>query len=513
MLGSARYKIVCWVILLDKAPRFLYTVVAERSQKGQQAPKYWPDLRAFYPRPCDARALDVRETLSVVCCVLKRASHVEMRSLPAQPALRLRRTALRNMTAINDQVYFANALFTDGQRRYNAHLAKRLRAAGHNVFLAQEAVINDQVSPTADEIFRVDSAAILNSRVLVASLDQETIDSGVACEIGLAYAFNIPIIGLYTDIRQHRHGRAQMYKNLYVLGAIETLGRVATGIDELLEILPEFLFEPPDAIDDKAICEIYDSSALNYTDFVKELEGWYEPAWDVRSAVDRFIESTNPVRILEVGCGPGNLGAHICSKFPATTYVGYDKSQAMIEVAMSHNQPGRARFTCDATVFEEALGTPFDVILVVFSLHDHADREGTIATLSSCVRSEGHILIIDLSSNDLPELTRSLQRALARPAAIPDRRIDATWLAQVGRKHDLDVLQCELALPSVSFPSLDAMDRYMGRFGIYSGMDLPLGIARGEGDMWREHILNALSNQSFPFMDQRAFVICVLKKK
>ena len=101
------------------------------------------------------------------------------------------------------QIYWANALFTEADRRFNAYYVKRLREAGYDVFLPQEADVNEGILPTAEDIFRVDTTAVMNSCLLVACLDQETIDSGVACEIGLAYAFGIPIIGLYTDIRQH----------------------------------------------------------------------------------------------------------------------------------------------------------------------------------------------------------------------------------------------------------------------------------------------------------------------
>ena len=73
-------------------------------------------------------------------------------------------------------------------------------------------------------------------------IDQFPIDSGVACEIGVAYASGIPIIGLYTDIRSNREGSGRMYKNQYVMGAIEAVGEVVYSIDQLLQVIPKYLW-------------------------------------------------------------------------------------------------------------------------------------------------------------------------------------------------------------------------------------------------------------------------------
>lgn len=148
---------------------------------------------------------------------------------------------------LRNRIYWANALFSVADREFNAHCAERLREAGYDVFLPQEAPLTKESSPAAKDVFRTDTEAILSSHLLVAGLDQEAIDSGVACEIGIAHASGVPIVGLYTDIRQFRRGRAQMYKNLYVIGAVETSGRIVSSLDELLRVLPEFLPLPASA--------------------------------------------------------------------------------------------------------------------------------------------------------------------------------------------------------------------------------------------------------------------------
>ena len=138
------------------------------------------------------------------------------------------------------KIYWANALFSDADRKFNEVSVKKVRAEGYDVFLPQEA-FKDDADPTNEEIFRVDTNELQSSDIVVACLDQFPIDSGVACEIGVAYASDIPVIGLYTDIRSNREGPGRMYKNQYVLGAIEINGKIVSSVEELIKTIPKYL--------------------------------------------------------------------------------------------------------------------------------------------------------------------------------------------------------------------------------------------------------------------------------
>ncbi len=139
------------------------------------------------------------------------------------------------------RIYWANALFSEADQRFNEACAERLRAEGYTVFLPQDTPMTFETAPTNEEIFRIDTDAIRAADVLVACIDQFPIDSGVACEIGVAYASDVPIIALYTDIRSRREGAGRMYKNQYVMGAIESSGEVTFSVDELIQVIPKYL--------------------------------------------------------------------------------------------------------------------------------------------------------------------------------------------------------------------------------------------------------------------------------
>lgn len=152
------------------------------------------------------------------------------------------------------KVYLANGLFSLADFNLNKLIAKELREKVKNIdlFVPQEAEINDKNSyASSKEIFQLDYQNLAQSDYVVAVIDGVEVDSGVACEIGMAKALNIPIIGLYTDVRQLGTSNGKkinaliqdsvenqfMYRNLFVVGAIKSNGSIVNNIDGIGNIL------------------------------------------------------------------------------------------------------------------------------------------------------------------------------------------------------------------------------------------------------------------------------------
>jgi len=420
------------------------------------------------------------------------------------------------------RIYWANSMFTEADRNFNVQCAEALRSAGYQVFLPQEAIVNHlfgEASPSAQDIFRVDTSAILDSHLLVACIDQETIDSGVACEIGIAFAHGIPIIGLYTDIRQHRKGCGQMYKNPYVVGAIESAGEVVSCIGGLLHAIQRYLTSSEIARStpesEKPNLRHFNVVAPRYSGFVARLESWYEPLWNVKQIVDRWFQIISPKRVIEFGCGSGDLGAYVSHQYPEILYIGYDGAEKMVQFAKAqHNDPGCVFTASWSEVVTQSDGEPFDIALVPFTLHDHMDQQKTISQLARCLRPDGIMLVIDLSTWDLPKVTNMLRSKLGRPLRVPDRRLDPAKLTRFAQASGCAIIDCGIALPLVHFPSAHDLNGYLEVFGIYEGMDLPLGLGDGKMSAVQYHLIEqVLENQNYPFTDQRAFITCALKKR
>ncbi|ALS00934.1 nucleoside 2-deoxyribosyltransferase [Enterococcus silesiacus] len=156
------------------------------------------------------------------------------------------------------KLYFAGPMFAKSDLLYNEFLVKKIRELDRSleVYLPQEnGAINDKAAYADSKMIALaDTEKVLESDLLVAVLDGITIDAGVASEIGVAYAKNIPIIGLYTDTRQQGADNQKKlaalgdtaenqfhYLNLYTVGLVKLNGSVVTNEQDFLALIKEQL--------------------------------------------------------------------------------------------------------------------------------------------------------------------------------------------------------------------------------------------------------------------------------
>ncbi len=133
------------------------------------------------------------------------------------------------------KIYWANSIFSEADRKFNQACVQLLRNENFIVLNPQENEFNKSHTVcNASEIFNKDTDMIHNCDIFIACIDQECIDCGVACELGIAWSLDKIIFGLYTDFRQFRNGEGKMYKNPYVIGCIESKGKVFSTIGDLI---------------------------------------------------------------------------------------------------------------------------------------------------------------------------------------------------------------------------------------------------------------------------------------
>ncbi len=103
------------------------------------------------------------------------------------------------------RIYLAASLFTQVERKWNRMLATALAEVMPHleVILPQDfktaGKYNDDKHYGA--LFRLCVDGVAGADAVLAVLDGAEIDSGVAWEVGYAYARGIPVIGLRTDFR------------------------------------------------------------------------------------------------------------------------------------------------------------------------------------------------------------------------------------------------------------------------------------------------------------------------
>lgn len=162
-----------------------------------------------------------------------------------------------NMSKI--KIYFGAPLFSESEQMYNDYIVSKIRkqfGEQVDVYNPQEnEALNDKAGyADATMIFNGDNEYLDNSDILIALLDGQTIDAGLASEIGRFSVSGKLIIGLYTDSRQGTYGNQQKidaldeiaenqfhYLNLYTVGAIKENGFIVKSVRELVEDIGQFI--------------------------------------------------------------------------------------------------------------------------------------------------------------------------------------------------------------------------------------------------------------------------------
>ena len=161
-------------------------------------------------------------------------------------------------------IYFGAGLFTQADREFNEKVVGEIEEGKlGNVYLPQSnSAINEKKNyANSIQIFEGDNEYLRNSDILIAVLDGDVVDAGLACEVGyfarMCETDNKPrmIIGLLTDIRQGDITNEKiealeelaespfLYVNTYVTGAIKSNGTIVDTVPKLIDEIARFNVE------------------------------------------------------------------------------------------------------------------------------------------------------------------------------------------------------------------------------------------------------------------------------
>lgn len=403
------------------------------------------------------------------------------------------------------RIYWASSLFSEASRDFNAKWARGLRNIGHEVCLPQEFGENSpDYEPTAIEIFCQDTSQILDCDLIVATIDDETIDSGVAAEIGIAHAAGLPVVGVYTDIRHRRLGPGRMYKNLYVMGLIELSLGVATSFDDLVDRLQAL-----EKLENAKMPKYATNFSSAVDELVERLESRYSPQWDPSVALLRVARGYDASLIVDFGCGTGRTSSAVASSLPGVRYIGFDSNPAVIACARMNAKSANHRFfdnfgECMSEI-EGAAGNRA-LLCIGFVLHD-LDSLSQLATVLMRTGSETLVCVQDLLDDDLPKLENLLSRASGRlPDRTLERRLSIGRISSIFKELSLKIASIDHVALDVHFDDAAQLMSYCELFGLFRGADKPIKALPSEAE-YKESLLRLLRRTEFPLVDARSFVV------
>ena len=144
--------------------------------------------------------------------------------------------------------YVAGPLFSNQDRDLLEQIAGHFESQGVSVYLPHRdggdlgtLIYNAQRDKLRNELFKKDIENLKDSNFVVCLLDGQDVDSGTCVEIGIAFAMDLPIFGLKTDIER----RGSVINNM-VWGAcdsgnhiFEDIVSLFSAVDRVVRFQPE----------------------------------------------------------------------------------------------------------------------------------------------------------------------------------------------------------------------------------------------------------------------------------
>jgi nucleoside 2-deoxyribosyltransferase len=138
--------------------------------------------------------------------------------------------------------FLASPLFTTPKRHRNEALARRLEAAGHEVYVPHE---HPSPVKTARAIFEKDRGGIDWAEALVAIVDGPDPDSGTSRGCGYAYGVGKPVVLLRNDLRAGGDAVDMPVNAMLVGAADQVVNRSLATVEEAAEAVVTALAQHP----------------------------------------------------------------------------------------------------------------------------------------------------------------------------------------------------------------------------------------------------------------------------
>ena len=408
-------------------------------------------------------------------------------------------------------MYIANSMFSEADRRFNAFFRDILKQQGFIAYLPQEDSANRKTNPSNHEIFQQDINMIKEADLLIACLDQETIDPGVACEIGIAVSLSIPVIGLLTDIRQYRT-KNKIYKNPFVTGAIEHAGVIVDSIEDVVRYIKLYEGKKKNIAGKQQ--SHYSQNSDIYKDMVNTIESMYDKNFDPFDVICPQLLKSNKYRIADIGCGPSIIGDQLAKLTNVECYLGFDTSENIIKNQRNVPHELRVHYYAEKKQFlASCRKDKVNFVLLLFMLHDIVNKSEFLIDLSSNFEEGTEFLIIDISTDDLPNLVRETCKFINIAQLKEDTRLSPSLISAIAKDCGLTVEHTNFFNTSIMFNTTNDIKGFIELFAINLGMDFPVINPYLDPYKYSKQLINSIDKLVTPFFDWRSFIICKLIKE
>lgn len=119
---------------------------------------------------------------------------------------------------------------------------------------------------------------------------------------------------------------------------------------------------------------------------------------EVKSIILPYLSEKPEAKVLEIGCGTGQLIKEIGEVHKNVDYLGIDVAENMVEIAKSSNDGPRMEFrVCPVEEFSSE--EKYDIIFCTHAFPYFPDKAAVIKKMEGLCKKEGEIIIANSSTN------------------------------------------------------------------------------------------------------------------
>ena len=124
---------------------------------------------------------------------------------------------------------------------------------------------------------------------------------------------------------------------------------------------------------------------------------------EVKKIVLPLLEKNKELKILDIGCGTGQLIKEISDQYNKVNYLGIDVAENMIEVAKKNNKGKNVKFkTSSIESFES--NEKYDIIICTHAFPYFPNKQEMIKKMAGLCNKKGQVIIVNSSTNSLKDL-------------------------------------------------------------------------------------------------------------
>ena len=149
--------------------------------------------------------------------------------------------------------------------------------------------------------------------------------------------------------------------------------------------------------------EVWDKLAHKYNNLWVQKYSLGPTRREVKKIVLPLLEKNNELKILDIGCGTGQLIKEISDHYNKVNYLGIDVAENMIEVAKKNNKGKNVKFkTSSIESFES--NDKYDIIICTHAFPYFPNKQEMIKKMAGLCNKKGQVIIVNSSTNSLKDL-------------------------------------------------------------------------------------------------------------